>query len=107
VIEVVGLSPALKTAYDLVRPFGIISSIGVHNGEIPWSGAQGYDKNLRVQMGRCPVRSVFPEALKLFEQKQEHSSFMFEKIMPLSEAVEAYDIFDKMQVQKVVFEAKK
>jgi threonine dehydrogenase-like Zn-dependent dehydrogenase len=34
VIEVVGLSPALKTAYDLVRPFGIISSIGVHNGEV-------------------------------------------------------------------------
>jgi hypothetical protein len=32
---------------------------------------------------------------------------MFEKIMPLSEAVEAYDIFNKMEVQKVVFEAKK
>jgi hypothetical protein len=32
---------------------------------------------------------------------------MFEKIMPLSEAVEAYDIFNKMQVQKVVFEPKK
>ncbi|KAE8451264.1 hypothetical protein EG329_004429 [Mollisiaceae sp. DMI_Dod_QoI] len=107
VIEVVGLSPALKTAYNLVRPFGIISSIGVHNGEIPWTGAQGYDKNLRVQMGRCPVRSVFPEALQLFEQKQDLFGFMFEKIMPLSEAVEAYDIFNKMQVQKVVFEAKK
>ncbi|KUJ20993.1 putative alcohol dehydrogenase, partial [Mollisia scopiformis] len=87
VIEVVGLSPALKTAYDLVRPFGIISSIGVHNGEIPWSGAQGYDKNLRIQMGRCPVRSVYPEALQLFEQKQDLFGFMFEKIMPLSEAV--------------------
>lgn len=107
VIEVVGLSPALKTAYDSVRPFGIISSIGVHNGEIPWSGAEGYDKNLRVQMGRCPVRSVFPEALELFEQKQHPSSFMFENIRPLSEAVEAYDIFNKMQVQKVVFETKK
>lgn len=29
--------------------------------------------------------------------------FMFEKIMPLSEAVEGYEIFDKMQAQKVVF----
>jgi hypothetical protein len=28
---------------------------------------------------------------------------MFEKIMPLSNAVEAYDLFDKMKVQKVVF----
>jgi threonine dehydrogenase-like Zn-dependent dehydrogenase len=34
VIEVVGLSPALRTAFDLLRPFGMISSIGVHNGEV-------------------------------------------------------------------------
>ena len=34
VIEVVGLSPALKTGFDLIRPWGIISSIGVHNGEV-------------------------------------------------------------------------
>lgn len=38
VIEVVGLSPALRTAFDLIRPWGIISSIGVHNGEVSsWS----------------------------------------------------------------------
>ena len=29
---------------------------------------------------------------------------MFEKIMPLTDAVEGYDLFDKMKVQKVVFE---
>ena len=34
VIEVVGLSPALRTAFELVRPFGVISSIGVHNAEV-------------------------------------------------------------------------
>jgi threonine dehydrogenase-like Zn-dependent dehydrogenase len=33
-IEVVGLSPALKTAFDLIRPWGIISSVGVHNAEV-------------------------------------------------------------------------
>ncbi|RDW71331.1 hypothetical protein BP6252_07894 [Coleophoma cylindrospora] len=33
VIEVVGLKPALKTAFDLIRPWGVISSIGVHNDE--------------------------------------------------------------------------
>jgi hypothetical protein len=30
----VGLSPALRTAFDLLRPFGVISSIGVHNAEV-------------------------------------------------------------------------
>lgn len=57
VIEVVGLSPALKMAFELLRPWGSISSVGVHNGEIPWTGNQAYGKNLRIQMGRCPVRS--------------------------------------------------
>ena len=28
------------------------------------------------------------------------TSFMADKIMPLSEAVEGYDLFDKMKVQK-------
>jgi len=28
---------------------------------------------------------------------------MFDKFMPLSDAVEGYDIFDKMQAQKVIF----
>jgi hypothetical protein len=32
---------------------------------------------------------------------------MADKIMPLSQAVEGYDLFDKMQAQKVVFEADK
>ncbi|KAJ3499622.1 hypothetical protein NLG97_g162 [Lecanicillium saksenae] len=103
VVEVVGLSPALKTAYDLVRPFGAMSSIGVHNADIPWTGADGYAKNVRFQMGRCPVRSIFPEALALLEQKQKDVEFMFDNIMPLSEAVNGYDMFDQMKVHKIVF----
>ncbi|KAK3944597.1 chaperonin 10-like protein [Diplogelasinospora grovesii] len=103
VIEVVGLSPALRTAFDLIRPFGVISSIGVHNAEIPWSGNEAYSKNLRVQMGRCPVRSIFPEALPVLAKNQHKLSFMFDKIMPLTDAVEGYDLFDKMKVQKVIF----
>ncbi|KAK7937917.1 dehydrogenase-like protein [Apiospora aurea] len=103
VIEVVGLSPALRTGFDVLRPFGFLSSIGVHNAEIPWTGEEAYDKNLRLQMGRCPVRSVFPDALKVLAKNQHLFGFMFEKIMPLSEAVEGYDLFDKMKVQKVIF----
>ncbi|KAJ6785883.1 hypothetical protein PWT90_05459 [Aphanocladium album] len=103
VVEVVGLSPALKTAYDLVRPFGAMSSIGVHNADIPWTGADGYAKNVRFQMGRCPVRSIFPEALALLEKKQKDVEFMFDNIMPLSEAVNGYDMFDQMKVHKIVF----
>lgn len=58
VIEVVGSTAALQTAFELLRPWGNISSVGVHHGEIPWTGDQAYRKNLRIQMGRCPVRSA-------------------------------------------------
>lgn len=34
-------------------------------------------KNLRVQMGRCPVRSIFPEALAMLEKKQDKLGYAF------------------------------
>ena len=71
VIEIVGLSPALKMGFELLRPWGVLSSAGVHNGEIPWTGNQAYGKNLRLQMGRCPVRSVFEEALEKLKKHQD------------------------------------
>ncbi|EPE35688.1 GroES-like protein [Glarea lozoyensis ATCC 20868] len=120
IIEGVGHADALKTGFDLLRPWGNISSFGVHNEAIPWSGNQAYGKNLRIQMGRCPVRSthlcdcikalltkagIFPEALEMLKKKQHLLDFMTEKIMPMSQAVEGYEIFNSMKVQKVIFEA--
>ncbi|KAF2455823.1 chaperonin 10-like protein [Lineolata rhizophorae] len=107
VIEVVGLSDALRLGFEVLRPWGGISSIGVHNGEIPWTGNEAYGKNLRIHMGRCPVRSIFPEALEQLKKKQHLLGFMADKIMPLTQAVEGYELFDKMKVQKVIFEAQK
>ncbi|KAK2686308.1 hypothetical protein QWA68_014516 [Fusarium oxysporum] len=104
VVEVVGLSPALRTAFDLVRSFGAISSIGVHNAEIPWSGSDAYNKNVRLQMGRCPVRSIFSEAMEVLKQEQDSLSFLFDNILPLSEAVRGYDLFNESKVQKIVFQ---
>ncbi|KZZ99331.1 Alcohol dehydrogenase superfamily, zinc-type [Moelleriella libera RCEF 2490] len=103
VVEVVGQSPALRTAFELVRPFGAISSIGVHNANIPWTGSEAYSKNIRLQMGRCPVRHVFGEALVVLERIQQDLEFMFDHVMPLTEATEGYEMFDKMKVQKVIF----
>ena len=70
VIEGVGMEAALKTGFDLLRPWGVISSFGVHNQGIPWNGNEAYGKNLTVLMGRCPVRSIFEEALVVLKKKQ-------------------------------------
>lgn len=109
VIECVGHSDALELGFKLLRPWGRISSIGVHNGEIPWTGNQAYGKNLTIQMGRCPVRSLFEKALKMLEKNQDKLeyvdprlwfwkvldvadrfySFMIDNIRPMSQAVTA------------------
>ncbi|KJZ70888.1 hypothetical protein HIM_09714 [Hirsutella minnesotensis 3608] len=103
VVEVVGQGPALRTAYDIIRPFGSISSIGAHHSAMPFSATDGYDKNVKLQMGRCPVRSIFEDALAVLAKCQHLFGFMFESKMPLNEAAVAYDLFDKMKVQKVIF----
>ena len=58
-------------------------------------------------MGRCPVRAIFPQALEKLKKHQDKLGFMADKIMPLSDAVEGYEIFDSMKVQKVIFQAQK
>lgn len=79
-------------------------------------------------MGRCPVKSVSEEALAVLKKNQHKlgyvsllsswlfafadwllhmNRFMTDKIMPLTQAVEGYDIFNAMKVQKVIFEADK
>jgi threonine dehydrogenase-like Zn-dependent dehydrogenase len=104
IIEGVGHADALRTGFDLLRPWGNISSFGVQQDEIPWTGTEAYGKNLRIQMGRCPVRSVFEQALAVLEKRQHLLDFMTDNIMPFSQVAEGYDIFNKMQVQKVIFE---
>ncbi|KAK6697632.1 hypothetical protein SNK04_013884 [Fusarium graminearum] len=93
VIEVVGHSSALDMGFKLLRPWGIISSVGVHNGEIPWTGNEAYGKNLTIKMGRCPVRSMyFENSLKLLAKKQHLLDFMTATVMPLSNAPEGYEL---------------
>lgn len=43
-------------------------TFGCH--QIPWDGNDAYNKNLTVQMGRCPVRSVAEKALAILKKNQ-------------------------------------
>ncbi|SJL07325.1 uncharacterized protein ARMOST_10671 [Armillaria ostoyae] len=111
VLEVVGNNSALALAYELVQPFGIISSVGVH-GERPFplTGGQLYDKNVSFGFGRCPVRSLFPMAFDLLIKRQDifggvgDESGLIDKIVGFDEAVEMYAAFDKGEVGKIVFD---
>lgn len=46
VIEVVGNPSALKSAFEILRPCGILSSVGFHQDELPFTGLDCYLKNI-------------------------------------------------------------
>ncbi|KAI0784577.1 alcohol dehydrogenase [Abortiporus biennis] len=110
VLEVVGNNSALKLSYDLIRPFGVITSVGVHPDEtVPFTGTELYDKNVSFDFGRCPVRSVLPFASKLLLKRQDvfggvgTPESLIDRIVSIEEAEKSYELFDKGKVGKVLF----
>ena len=53
--------------------------------------------------GRCPVRSIFEDALKLLVQEQKKVAFLCGVTKPLEEAPQAYKDFEQRKVHKIVF----
>ncbi|KAF8889229.1 chaperonin 10-like protein [Mucidula mucida] len=111
VLEIVGHNSALALAYDLVRPFGVISSVGVH-GERPFplTGGNLYDKNVSLDFGRCPARSMLPMAFDLLVKRQDvfggvgGESSLVDRIVGFEQAVDLYSAFDKGEVGKILFD---
>ena len=123
----VGNNSAIQLAYDLIRPFGVISSVGqslfmncsnsahpfagVHtHPQFPINGDALYSKNVSLAFGRCPVRSIFPYCIELLRSRQDIFSVggeasMIEKVVPFEEepAKEAYDLFNEGKCGKILF----
>ncbi|KAF9027519.1 GroES-like protein [Hymenopellis radicata] len=110
-VTIVGHNSALALAYDLVRPFGVISSVGVH-GERPFplTGGNLYDKNVSLDFGRCPARSMLPMAFDLLVKRQDvfggvgGESSLVDRVVGFEQAVDLYSAFDKGQVGKILFD---
>nr|POF03050.1 hypothetical protein CFP56_70053 [Quercus suber] len=56
-----------------------------------------------MSFGRCPVRSIFEEALALLVQEQKKLAFLCGKTMDLEDAAQAYKDFEARKVSKIVF----
>ncbi len=98
VMEAVGSHEATKLAFELVRPGGIISTVGVHTDpQFAFSPVQAYDKNITFKIGRCPARFYMKKLLnKIVENK-----FNLDRILthryPLSSGEKAYRVFDRKE----------
>lgn len=94
ILEVVGHLSALEMGVQLVRPWGVISSCGIHTHEVKLKGLDLYNKNIRFQFGRCPVRALFGEALELLAQHGDLFKGFVEHVVPIDEAEKWYELFE-------------
>ncbi len=108
VMEVVGNNSAGKLAYEILRPGGIISTVGVCNDQhLSFSPADAYNKNITFKVGRCPARFFMSKLIPVVQQKKYDLTAILTHRMKLSEGVAGYDIFanKKDNCMKVMLEA--
>jgi threonine dehydrogenase-like Zn-dependent dehydrogenase len=100
---------ALNLAVEMVRRGGTISLSGVYGGTAdPLNMLQMFDKQLTVRMGQANVRRWTDDILPLLERDDDQlgvESFASHHV-PLAEAPEAYETFQKKDdgAFKVVFQ---
>jgi 2-desacetyl-2-hydroxyethyl bacteriochlorophyllide A dehydrogenase len=96
VLEAVGSHSAMLTAYNILRPGGVIASVGVHTSPtFAFSPIACYDKNITLKIGRAPVRHYMPELLAQALQSPFDTAPIITHRLPLSEGANAYQLFDE------------
>lgn len=88
--------------------------LGVHTApNLPFTGGELYDKNVSLSFGRCPVRSIFDEALGVLKRSPEvfgvGDGKLIDKVVGFgardgSDVRRVYDEFDRGLCGKVVFD---
>ena len=98
---------ALHSAIDLVRRGGTISLAGVYGGQTdPMPMLTMFDKQVQLRMGQANVWRWVPEILPLLTDADPLGVDSFATHhLPLEQAAEAYDMFQKKRdgAVKVVF----
>lgn len=83
------------------QDYRILTACSTEKWEV--NGLMLYGKNVSMAFGRCPVRSIFEDALALLVQEQKKVAFLCGKTMSIEEAPQAYKDFEQRKVHKIVF----
>ena len=96
VLEVVGSPAASRLAFELLRPGGTISAVGVHNEpSFAFTPGEAYDRNLTYVAGRCPARFYAPRMLELLASRRYPVASVYSHRVGLEEGPRGYEIFDR------------
>jgi threonine dehydrogenase-like Zn-dependent dehydrogenase len=102
VLECVGTKESMDQALRSVRPGGALGFVGV-----PTGGAEAplrflFDTNISIAGGMAPARTYIPELLADVLDGKINPGRVFDAVMPLEEAPEAYRAMDERRAIKVL-----
>ena len=102
VVDAVGDPGPLALAVSLARDAGTVSGIGAYagKGEVPLGLA--WLKGLQLRLGLANVIAHVDRVLALMEAGKLDPSPLVTHHMPLDEAAEAYEIYDRREALKIV-----
>lgn len=96
VMEAVGSENSLRLAFDLLRPGGVLSSVGVHTSEkFSFSPVEGYNKNITYKSGRCPARFYAEKLIREAAVQRCNISSIITHRFSLGQGSRAYEVFDR------------
>jgi alcohol dehydrogenase len=95
-IEAVGARATLEMAFQSVRPNGTVSVVGVFTEDVTLPMTLFSISNVTIRTGLADQGSR-PRLLAMVESGALDLKFAFSHTLPLSEAVRAYDLFDKRE----------
>jgi threonine dehydrogenase-like Zn-dependent dehydrogenase len=96
VLELVGLPTAQRLAYDMVRPGGVIATVGCHCDQtFAFSPIEAYDKNLTYRTGRCPARHLMASLVQRPAIQSLDWRPFITHVFELHDGPRAYEVFSQ------------
>jgi L-iditol 2-dehydrogenase len=95
-IEAVGLPQTVSDALASIRPFGMVSIVGLSEAETMTLGIRAaYINGTRFAIGTCSTQNYMRAALSLLATGRINADPLAGMKMPLASAAEGYERFDK------------
>lgn len=101
VVEAVGTQESMMQAIGATRPGGHVGFVGV-NHDVSLLGEELFFSQVHLHGGPAPVRRFLPELVELIWQRKINPGKVFDLILPLEQAPEAYQAMDQRRAIKAL-----
>jgi len=102
VLECVGLKPALRTAFDVVRDGGVVSRVGVPQYDESYMGSSEFMRNITLTGGVAPARAYIEELLPDILDDKVNPGRVFDLTVDLDGVPDGYRAMASREAIKVL-----